>query len=215
MSVAFSPDGQWLACAGKDKVVVRKWPLTEGEQPLNLGTLGGGGGRFLGVAVSPNGSLLAAANEDGLVYLWDMPNCRARDPLIGGYEKGVLALAFSPDGKWLASGSAGTETDMRVIIWDLATRTIHANLVGHTGQVTCIAFSPDGPWPGRRRVVTGSNDGTVKVWDPESGMELLSLKDGRRVYSVAFSPDGRLLVSAGEGPVRIRQAWDRGEQPRE
>ena len=75
-------------------------------------------------------------------------------------------------------------------------------LVGHAGWVSSVAISPDG-----KRIVTGSDDATAKVWDAATGRELLTLKGHTQlVFSVAFSPDGKYLVSGG-GDSRVR-LWD-------
>ena len=75
-------------------------------------------------------------------------------------------------------------------------------LKGHTDQVTSVAFSPDG-----KRIVSGSEDQTLKVWDATSGQETLTLNGhSGRVMSVAFSPDGKRIVSAG-GDQTLK-VWD-------
>ena len=76
-------------------------------------------------------------------------------------------MAFSPDGKRLASAS----TDRTVKVWDAATGQETLTLKGHTDQVTSVAFSPDG-----QRLASASDDETVKVWDAATGQEILTLK---------------------------------------
>jgi len=100
----------------------------------------------------------------------------------------VLATAFSPDGKTLAT--TGYERITR--LWDTATWRERASLVGHTEKVWCVSFSPDGS-----KLATGSYDDTIKVWDAASGKELMTLRGHRAwVPAVKFSPDGKLLASA-------------------
>ena len=84
--------------------------------------------------------------------------------------------------------------------WGYLKRLCHLDLLtlkGHTDVVTSVAFSPDG-----RRIVSGSFDSTVKVWDASSGQEILTLKGPGSVDSVAFSPDGRRIVSGGGEQVK-------------
>ena len=132
-------------------------------------------------------------------------------------------MAFSPDGKRLASASL----DRTVKVWDAATGQETLTLKGHTGWSLSVAFSPDG-----KRLASASGDRTVKVWDAATGQETLTLKGHTGVVrSVAFSPDGKRLASAesgrdGEGVGRRdragnphpqgahRRCQQRGVQPR-
>ncbi|MEM0979387.1 MAG: NB-ARC domain-containing protein, partial [Cyanobacteria bacterium P01_H01_bin.58] len=139
------------------------------------------------VAVSPDGSLFAAAGTSGVIQLWQMANgeeyghCR-------GHDAWIWSIAFSPDGQWLVSGSA----DQTVKIWDVHTGCCMQTLKGHTNWVRSVVFSPDG-----KRVASGSSDQTVKLWDLE-GRCLNTLKGHTNyVQAVAFSPDGDLIASAG------------------
>jgi WD40 repeat protein len=121
----------------------------------------------------------------------------------------VAALAFSPDGEWLASASF----DRTVKLSNSKTGVIRHSFDLHTGNVECVAFSPDG-----RRLVSGGEDKTVRVWDATTGREVLALRGhADRCGCVAFSPDGRRLASAGsDGTIRF---WDatplRGDEGQE
>ena len=84
-----------------------------------------------------------------------------------GTPAAVMSVAFSPDGKRLASASE----DGTVKLWDAATGQETLTLKGHTDIVTSVAFSPDG-----KRLASASRDGTVKVWDAATGQEILTLK---------------------------------------
>jgi WD40 repeat protein len=118
---------------------------------------------------------------------------------------GQTSVAFSPDGKHLASASE----DHAVKVWDAQTGQEILTLKGHTKLVRSAAFSPDG-----KRLASGGDDGTLKVWDTTTGHVVLSLK-GRTgtVTSVAFSPDGKRLAGgsydrfnfAKAGELRV---WD-------
>jgi WD40 repeat protein len=138
---------------------------------------------------------------------------------------GVSSVAFSPDGKILASGS-GTHlgsptarsevsfTDDAIQLWDVASRQpFVVPFIGHTNAVSSIAFSPDGTI-----LASGSDDATIRLWDVVGGQPLDSLPSGYSVViageeaashamkSVAFSPDGMFLAS-GSNDTSIH-LWD-------
>ena len=106
---------------------------------------------------------------------------------LKGHSDCVHSVAFSPDGKSLASGS----DDATIKLWDTAGRKELLTFKGYSRMVLSVAFSPDG-----RRLASGSEDHTIKLWDTVTGRELLALGGhSERVYSVAFSPDGKRLAS--------------------
>src|SRR5262249_40076518 len=104
---------------------------------------------------------------------------------LAGHTNFVLSVAFSPDGKTLASGSG----DKTIILWDVASRQpLGAPLTGHTDSVRSVAFSPDG-----KTLASGSGDKTIILWDVASRQPLGAPLTGHTdsVWSVAFSPDGK------------------------
>ncbi len=110
-----------------------------------------------------------------------------------------LPIAFSPDGKSVASASKDKKT---VKLWDLATGKERTTLRGHRDAVNSVTFSPDG-----KTLATGSSDKTMKLWDAATGKELTSLLGHTRtVVCVAFSPDGKIVASGGND-CRVK-LWD-------
>jgi WD40 repeat protein len=114
-------------------------------------------GPYLNVAFSPDGQRLATGGKKNTVIIWDVETRRELQTLQG-HNGDVYTVAFSPDkdGRWLASAGE----DSTVKIWDSHSGALVRNFRGHTGLVSSVAFSPDD-----RRLVSGSRDRTVKVWD--------------------------------------------------
>jgi WD40 repeat protein len=130
-------------------------------------------------------------------HLWRLCQGEARASFTG-HVGVVTSVAFSPDGRLLASGGG----DRSVRLWEVATGREVALLSGHTQEVDCVAFSPDG-----RRLVSGSLDGTLKVWDAASRRPVMSIAAHTRIiWSAAFSPDGRRLATASDD--KTIRVWD-------
>jgi WD40 repeat protein/serine/threonine protein kinase len=122
---------------------------------------------------------------------------------LRGHEDWVYQVAFSPDGKTLATASK----DRTVRLWDVETRKSLAVLRGHRDEVNAVAFSPCGSF-----LATGSDDETVRVWDLNGGGDPRTLAgSGKPVHRVAFSPDGKTLLGAAFAPAsseRTTLLWD-------
>jgi WD40 repeat protein/nitrous oxidase accessory protein NosD len=117
---------------------------------------------------------------------------------LTGHTNWVNSVAFSPDGRLLASGSR----DYTIKLWEVATGSLVRTLEGHTNWVNSVAFSPDG-----RLLASGSSDRTIKLWEVASGSLVRTLSGHTSdVNSVAFSPDGRLLASGSDD--RTIKLWE-------
>jgi WD40 repeat protein len=161
-SVAFSPDGKILASGSADNSIIL-WDVAT-AQPIGQPLIGHTD-IVTSVAFSPNGKILASGSGDTTVILWDistvlntsMATSQSILQRLAGHTDVVYSVAFSPDGKTLASGSA----DNTIILWDVTTaQPIGQPITGHTKGLFSVAFSPDG-----KTLASGSADNSIILWD--------------------------------------------------
>jgi hypothetical protein len=155
-----------------------------------------------GAAFAPGSELLAVASADASVRLWD-PSRELLETRLQGHRQPIWAVAFSPDGQYLASAAGDWRNPQgtgEVKLWCPSTRKELFTLEGHNALVLCVAFSPDS-----KLLATGSWDRTVRLWDPAGGKSLHVLAGhGVPVRSLAFSPDGKTLFAGClDGTIKI------------
>jgi WD40 repeat protein/energy-coupling factor transporter ATP-binding protein EcfA2 len=229
-SLAYSPDGKILAAGSCSKSAtegcqqgeIRLWnPETQQliSQPLI------GHNEFVGNLVfSPDGKILASSGGDKII-LWNVetrqslgeitPGHQAYSQTFLSYNSPTQSIAFSPDGKTLASSGcgkvAGGESQQDAVcvageirLWDVATRQpLGEPLTGHKDIIMSVAFSPDG---NTLASASGPNDGTIKLWNIATRQPtepaLTGLVAG--VQKIVFSPDGETLIAASNNIL----LWD-------
>ena len=142
-----------------------------------------GKGKITEILYSPDGKFLAVAGGIG-IWLYDVAAHQAAS-LLTGHTSGVDSLAFSSDGRILASGSEDV-----IILWDRSAGT-QTRLTGHTHWISSLAFSPDG-----KMLASDSRDGTIRLWDVVTGEQKWTLtKDSDDATMLSFTPNGRTIVS--------------------
>ena len=154
---------------------------------------------------SPDGGFLASGSSDYTVRLWDSITGQHK-LTVKGHTGPIFSVAYSPNGRTLASGSGQLffgNRDNTVRLWDASTGANRAILIGHTGSVTSLAYSPDGS-----TLASGSWDDTVRLWDVSTGQHKATLTGhNESVNSVSFSPNGTTLASGSwDDTVRLWNA---------
>ena len=193
-SIAFSPDGAWIATGSRDS---KTWILdaSTGEK---LFVLDHGNSVVESVAFSPDGKRLATAcNDDNTARIWDLSTKKVVARME--HDGWVRAVAFSHDGKRVATAS----NDETAIVWDVANE--EPACLNYRDYVSAIAFSPDGT-----KLASASNDSTAMVWNLSArDLQFNPLVHDCGVTSIAFSPDGkRLATGCRSGKAGI---WDASE----
>ena len=144
---------------------------------------------FITFALSPNAQILASSELNGPIKLWDLQEGKLIHTLTRDDKHTASAVAFSPDGQMLASG---TQFDRTMQLWSVN----HGNLIRtwEVNRVIRVVFSPDG-----QLLASGSVEGEVQLWNPQTGKKLRTLKGhASGVNALAFSPDGQTLASGSE-----------------
>jgi len=224
LAAAFSPDGQRvLTGTGWLRPTAQLWNADSGEpigQPMRHE------GSVLAVAFSPNGRRILTASKDGTARLW---SANSGQPLGQPmrHEDSVLAAIFSPDGRRVLTGSL----DRTARLWSADSGEPLGQPMRHEQSVPTVAFSPDG-----QRVLTGSSDSTARLWSADSdqppgqpmqhrfwrrAVNFLRRRASVRHYSgmrhegsvlaVAFSPDGRRVLTGSEDGTARLWSTDSGE----
>jgi WD40 repeat protein len=188
VEAVFSPNGN-LVATGADNGIAQIWDSTSEK---TIGTLPISTDVSAKAVFSANATKLASVGGwDKDLTLWNVANGSAITSLK--HERPVINLVFSADGSELATSMSDANV---AYVWDVDAEppALVAELDGHTGTVDCAAFSPEGKY-----IVTGSYDGTARVWNARSGNQIALLKGhSGAIYGVSYSRDGTSIVTASQ-----------------
>ncbi len=201
--LAMSPEGRHLATANPDGTLTilrlaKPGEVFEPKPPPLVMALPGHTGKVESVAYSTDGKLLASGGEED-VRIWDAKSGALKHALpVQGKGKRFLALAFSPDGKFVLTAPHDrpmSEKNNPIAIWEAETGKPAGTLEGHTGAVLQISFSPDG-----KTLVSAGHDKTIRVWDFEKRAEVRAIPSpgGDWIRSVVVSATGKLAVGSND-----------------
>ena len=189
--LVFAQDGGFAMLARQGQIIRRDYPSGV-EASLGSSAIVG----RTSAALSPDGGTFVIGGKEGKMALWHTHR-PGPQTMLEGHKGRIQSVAFSPDGKWIASASS----DGTIGLWQPNGRNIRF-LRGHNGVVWDVAFSRDG-----RTLASSADDGTIKLWNLASMQEAATLHGHEGpVSGLAFSPDGNYLASASEGAVRLWKA---------
>ncbi len=184
----FSPNGRRVVTAGGDGTA-RIWQAGSGNL---IHVLQGHGDAVLSAAFSPDGSLVATGSDDGTVKIWQASNGKEIRS-IALASPGVYSVAFHPKGRLLAVGSANGE----LAIWRVNSGERVREFSGHTRAVSSVEFTHTG-----LRLASASVDNTARIWNSDNGRQIQNF-GGQAFHAVAFSPNGKYIVTGGDGRAVI------------
>lgn len=196
--VGFSPDNKLLVSVGNETINI--WNVTTSQTIKSIHypstILHSNYPTYVGF--SPDGMLVVSGDGDGVIRLWDVSTGQ-NTATLEGHTGSISSIAFSPDGKSIASASlartllpSNNPVDNTVRLWDVASGQVKSILKGHTDSVSSIIFSPD-----NRFIVSGSLDKTIRVWDIASGQTTTVLQNDSEIKDIASDPSGNLIASVG------------------
>lgn len=222
--ITFTPDGKKLVLGrGTYKIKILDWANNCGQLLEIDGNKVFSNLQYIrAITISPNSQRIISSSAEGNVHVWDITSGQMLTeflchPLVAERVREMESIAITPDAKCIITASA----DYSLKIWELkqikigktgqiiVKPSLYMDLIGHTDKVTSVAIAPDG-----KRVISGSKDGTVKVWDILTGKELHTFNCQQtdfstvsRIGTIFISSEGKQVFSADERNPEIK-VWD-------
>jgi WD40 repeat protein len=202
--LVFSRDGKLLASVTFGKEPPRIWDPADGSLKAKIGV-----DYAFSIAFSPDSATVAVGTFEGELVLWDLANNKCRSklkahkeldaaPEAARNEPGVKTIAYSADGRWLATGGR----DGIVRLWDADTAKERVMLVGHKSYINAVVFSSDGKW-----LASAGDDDSVRIWDVTLAKTIQTL-DLSCPVRLALSGDGKRLAARSGSRFRETWIWD-------
>ncbi|NER38915.1 MAG: WD40 repeat domain-containing protein [Oscillatoria sp. SIO1A7] len=201
LTIIFSPDGKTQIGGGEDGLV-NIWDI-ESEELIH--TFAAHSSHIMSLAIAPDGNTLVSAALDGMV-VWNLPKLQLVESLLRFQP--TYSAAIASNGRILATGGKNKE----IKLWNLSPNcngsasclaedsNPRAVLTGHEGPVSALAFAANG-----EILVSGSHDRTISLWNPSNGDRKILGRHSSEVKSLAVSPDGWAIASAGRDGIKL---WD-------
>ncbi len=196
--LAFSPDGRQLVSGGTDSTLC-VWNVADGSELL----------RFEGhekwvssVVVTPDGRSVLSGSNDRTARVWNIET--GEELFAVSHPAPVWSVAVSPDGRYFATGTGGEpdgpmwmlnikqSDDNRIRYWGMWAGKLRREMTGHTHVIKSLAFTPD-----TQRLLSGSFDGSLRLWNVKNGSEITRIQGEGWVTSVDISPDGHRVITGG------------------
>ncbi|KAG8996521.1 hypothetical protein FRB94_008221 [Tulasnella sp. JGI-2019a] len=200
-ALGWSPDGKVIVSGSMDGTI-KLWDSTTGAQ---IGKVWKGHtAMVLSLAWSPDSKRIVSGSHDGTLRLWDLATETSVGAVWKGHADGVMCVAWSPDGRWIVSSG-----DSFPILWNSATgepfRLGQSEPPSHTRHVYSIAFAPNS-----KRIVSASSDGTLRLWDSTSGVQVQHLvRPAAKASNLSFSLDDKYIFWEDDDS---RTIWEAGEE---
>jgi hypothetical protein len=197
LGLAISPDGRHCASSGGNDKTIIVWDLERQRETRRITHLD----VVLGVAFSPDGKLVFAGNNDRLVRAWNVETAEVMTT-TGRHPGLAHCVAVCTDQQFCVTGGKDDNETLAsaIRLWNLSTKQVVRQFEGHSRIISGVVLSPDG-----RRLLSGSHDHTLRLWDFDQGLELCRLEHPLGVEGIAFQGERFAVCGCWDHIVRV---WD-------